>query len=66
MSEQVLIRILDGILLLAQAGLNYRSVIEYARAKADAGATPDEIADMLRDGRVRSEIELQNLIDSKK
>lgn len=63
MSEQLILRLLDGAFLLFQAHLNRQQIVDKVREKLAAGASAEEIADMLQDGRLKSEIEAQRAID---
>lgn len=63
MTEMLIVELIKGGFMLAQAGLNRDIVVAKVNEKLDAGATDQEIADMLRDGRLQSEIEAQQAIN---
>ena len=62
-TEAVILKILDGILFLGQAGLNHQVIVGKIRDKIADGVPPEEVAVMIRDGRIKSEIEAQEAIN---
>lgn len=59
----VVLKLIDGAFLLFEAGLQREQVVAAVEQKIKDGATSDQIADMLKDGRLKSEIEAQAAID---
>lgn len=65
MNAAIILKLLDGAFLLLEAGLNRQAIVDKVKAELDAGATPEQIADMLRDGRLASEAELAAELEKK-
>lgn len=63
MSAAVLLKVLDFGLLLMEAGLQRQQIVAEVQAAQAAGASDEEIADMLRDGRIKSEIERKAAVE---